>query len=116
VIGVGNELRGDDAAGLAVVRRLRERFAPGVRVIESDGDGPHLIDAWQACDVVVLIDAVQSGAVAGTVHRFDASSAPVPSQPFHYSSHALNVADGIELARALRKLPARSGARRRRDR
>ena len=42
VVGVGNALRGDDGAGLAVARRLRER-APtagvGIRALEGRGSG-----------------------------------------------------------------------------
>ena len=37
VIGVGNADRGDDAAGLIAVRRVRQ-CAPGVRTIERSGD------------------------------------------------------------------------------
>ena len=66
VIGAGNELRGDDAAGLTVARRLHARCGDGVRVIESDGDGAALIDAWQGYATAVLIDAVQSRATPGT--------------------------------------------------
>ena len=105
VIGVGNELLGDDAAGRAVARRLRSRLANGVRIIESDGDGTALIDAWQGAETVVLIDAVRSGAPPGTIHRFDAGTAPVPARLFHYSTHAVNVADAVELSRALGTLP-----------
>jgi hydrogenase maturation protease len=106
VIGVGNALRGDDAAGLAVARALRDRL-PGARVIESDGDGAALIDAWQSARFVVLIDAVSSGAAPGTVHRFDAHAEPLPAPLFHYSTHAVSVADAVELARALGTLPPR---------
>ena len=37
-----------------------------------------LIDAWEGADAAVLVDAVDSGAEPGTMHRFDASDEPLP--------------------------------------
>ena len=65
------------------------------------------MDAWQDAQSVILVDAVQSGAAPGTIHRLDASSVPVPSRFFHYSTHAFSVAEAVELARALGQLPPR---------
>jgi hydrogenase maturation protease len=105
VIGAGNALMGDDAAGLAVARRLRGSLPPEAEVIDCDSEGSALIEAWRAADAAIIIDAVRSGAPPGSVHRFDAASAPLPSALFHYSTHAVNVADAVELARALGTLP-----------
>jgi len=100
VIGIGNAARGDDAAGLVAARRLR--------ALEHEGDPLALLDAWRDADVAVLIDAVSSGAEPGTVHRFDASRAPLPAPLGRSSStHALGLAEAIELGRALGRLPAR---------
>jgi hydrogenase maturation protease len=107
IIGVGNEYRSDDAAGLIVARRLKEINLPDVTVIEASGEGAALIELWKEADVVILIDAVQSGAEAGTIHRFDAGAQPVPAALFRYSTHAFSVAEAIELARALNHLPPR---------
>jgi hydrogenase maturation protease len=40
VIGVGNEFRRDDGAGLAVVARLHDRVPPGVEMVLTDGEPP----------------------------------------------------------------------------
>jgi hydrogenase maturation protease len=61
--------------------------------------------AWEGAESVILIDAAQSGAAAGTIHRFDAASTEVPSGLFHYSSHQFAVAEAIEMARVLGRLP-----------
>ena len=108
VIGVGQEQRGDDAVGLLVARDLARR-APDARVLEHGGDGMDLLLAWQDAEAVVLVDAVVSGArPVGDVHRFDARRAKLPVPLFAgHSTHALGVADAIELARALDRLPAR---------
>jgi hydrogenase maturation protease len=103
VIGVGNAYRGDDAAGLVVARRLRER---GVEAIEQEGEPVALIDVFAARDAVVLVDAVQSGAPPGTVHRFDVSDGPLPRElRGSTSTHAVGLGEAIELARALGRLP-----------
>jgi hydrogenase maturation protease len=100
VIGIGSSTRGDDAAGLLAARRLD--------AFEHEGDPLGLLDVWRDAAAVVVIDAVRSGAEAGTVHRFDASRGPLPA-PLRGSSstHALGLAEAIELGRALDRLPER---------
>ena len=105
IIGVGNDFRGDDAAGLELVRSLAP--APGVSVREFAGDAVGLLDVWEGIDAVVIVDAVRSGAAAGTLHRFDASATAVPATFAHSSSHTIGVAEAIELARRLHRLPKR---------
>jgi hydrogenase maturation protease len=105
VIGVGNAYRSDDAAGLLVARRLRER---GVEALEYEGEPVALLDAFAGRDAVVLVDAVRSGAPPGTVHRADASEQPLPTELRSApSTHLVGVAEAIELGRALGRLPAR---------
>lgn len=105
VIGIGNALRGDDAAGAAVAARLRGRVPPEVRVVACSAEPSRLMELWQDAERVVLIDAVASGDPPGTLHRFDAAEAAVPARPFRSSTHAIGIAETIELARALGKLP-----------
>jgi hydrogenase maturation protease len=104
VIGVGNAWRGDDAAGLAVARRLRGTLD----ALEHEGDGAGLVEAWRdRYDVVVVDAATSSGASPGTVSRFDAHDGPLPARVLRSSTHAFGVADAVELARALGRLPPR---------
>jgi hydrogenase maturation protease len=103
VIGAGNDARHDDGAGLAVARRLR---AAGIEAREVRGDLSALPDLWRDEDRVIVVDAVRSGAPPGTLHRFDALDAPLPAIFACASTHALGVAEAVELARALGRLPA----------
>jgi hydrogenase maturation protease len=105
-VGVGNPYRSDDGAGLAVAERLRET-APEIEVVTCEQEPLRLLDAWSGADLAIVVDAVSSGATPGTVHRFDATSEPVPSTVFRGSTHALGVGDAIELARTLGRLPDR---------
>jgi hydrogenase maturation protease len=106
VIGVGNAWRGDDGAGLAVARRLRELAQAGIEVREVEGDATAVMQDWGAADAVVVVDAAQSGALPGTVSHFDARAAPLPARLLRSSTHAFGVPEAIELARALGRLPA----------
>jgi len=103
VIGVGNDWRGDDGAGPAVVGRLG--CCPLVTVLRHGGDGADLIEVWQDAARVILIDAVRSGAAPGTVHRVDAGAVDLPAHWRFCSSHHIGVAEAIALARVLGRLP-----------
>jgi hydrogenase maturation protease len=107
VIGIGNIYRGDDGAGLLVARRVEEIAPETITVREHSGDGLALMDMWQAVDSVILIDAVKSGAEPGKIFRFDAGKHPLPGSSFFISTHAINVAEGIEIKRSLNQLPPR---------
>jgi hydrogenase maturation protease len=104
VIGLGNEFRHDDAIGLIAARRLREYGVPSE---EHEGDLAALMDLWKSADGVILIDAVASGAPPGTVHRLDVSVSPLNRELFRNSTHALGLADAVELSRTLGTLPPR---------
>jgi hydrogenase maturation protease len=106
VIGLGNEYRSDDAVGRAIARTLKASAGNKFRVKEGSGDGGALMDAWKDADFVVLVDAVESGGLPGTIRRMDARATGIPSELFHCSAHGFGVSEAIELARALKRLPA----------
>jgi hydrogenase maturation protease len=107
VIGVGNPLRGDDGAGAAVIQRLQNRLPASVATLQMDSDGVSLMEAWRGFERVILVDAACSGAAPDAIHRFDASRTELPRGLFHYSSHLFGVAEAVELARQLGRLPKR---------
>jgi hydrogenase maturation protease len=107
VIGIGNDFRGDDAAGLVVARRLQEQTVDGIAVLEAPGEAASLIDAWAGTDAVILIDAVRSGSAPGTIHRLSQRALTQDAHIFHQSTHTFNVPDAIELAGAMKRLPKR---------
>jgi hydrogenase maturation protease len=105
VIGVGNDYRQDDGAGIFAARRLKHLLPDNVRVIELPGEGTALMESWAGEDSVWIIDAVSSGALPGTIHVIDAMNDIVPASFFRYSCHAFSVAEAIELSRAIGMLP-----------
>jgi hydrogenase maturation protease len=105
VIGVGNPERGDDGAGIAVLRRLRSPRASGVKLRECRGEAEDLIAAWRGARRVILVDAALSGAHPGTVHRIEAHREPLVEGLRSPSAHDRGVADAVELARNTGRLP-----------
>ena len=105
VIGIGNRYRGDDALGCLIADEVRKKVPETIEVIEHNGEPASLIECWQEYSTVILIDAVSSGAPAGTIHHIDLQSHPLPVHFHNYSTHAFGIAEAIELARVLKKLP-----------
>lgn len=101
VIGCGNPLRGDDAAGPELVRRLRERgLPPGVRCIDAGTAGIDAVLQMRGAGEVVLVDACRSGAAPGTVHEAPAAAVARPPRSgidIHSVrwDHALALAGGL---------------------
>jgi hydrogenase maturation protease len=77
----------------------------GVMVIEHSGEPAGLMEAWQGFEHVILVDAVFSGDDAGTIHYFDLSEEKLPASFAKPTSHAVGVAEAVEFARVLGKLP-----------
>ena len=107
LIGVGNQYRKDDAAGLIVVRSLKNQAPAFLEIIEESGEGASLMERWREVDGVIMVDAVSSGAPPGTIHRLDARRQSIPTDFFSYSTHAFSVAEAVEMARVLDQLPPR---------
>jgi hydrogenase maturation protease len=110
VVGLGNELRHDDGAGIMVARELlaRGETGPGVEVLEQPGEPIALLDALPGRDAAVLVDAMASGAPSGTIARLDAGDEPLlETLRCSSSTHAVSLADALDLARVLERLPSR---------
>jgi hydrogenase maturation protease len=107
VAGIGNPDRGDDGVGLAVVDRLRGRVPTGIRLLERSGDVLTLIEEWTGYSAVVLVDAAALVSRPGRIHRLDLTGQPLSVGYARSSTHAFGVAQAVELARNLDRLPNR---------
>ena len=107
VIGVGNSTRGDDAIGGLAAQALAKMQLPEIHVVEVEGDATQLLEALASAADVIVIDACQSGAAAGTIHRYDAAQERVPANIGCVSSHGFGLAAALELARTFEQLPRR---------
>jgi hydrogenase maturation protease len=109
VLGVGNELRGDDGAGPEVVRLVRERAVQaGITAREYPGDPLGLLDAWRGYTAAVIVDAMRCDSTqSGTIRRLDAGQGPLPAEGIGpASTHAVGFGEVLELARVLGRLPS----------
>jgi hydrogenase maturation protease len=112
VIGIGQSLRGDDAAGLAAVRQWREKYPetagrPEVRVETDELPGLALLDLIEEAEAAILVDAVQSSALPGTIHLLseeDLSAFPTSAK----SAHGWGVAETLDMGRLLGKIDSTS--------
>ena len=103
IIGCGNRQRGDDGTGILVAEQLRES---GIEAITRIGEAADLIEAWKGADDVIVVDAVVTGAPVGTLRVWD-GRAPLAPVSTTASTHGFGVAEAIELARVLNRLPTR---------
>ncbi len=105
VIGIGQGLRGDDAAGIEAVSRWQQAYSATASRADVDVQlnklpGLGLLDLLKGFDVAVLVDAVQSSARPGTIHRLapeDLAAFTTASK----SAHGWGVAETLELDRQL---------------
>jgi hydrogenase maturation protease len=105
IVGIGNPYRCDDRAGLEAARRIQSQSGEGLEVLQFPGEPMTLLDLWEGRQRVFLIDAVASAEKPGTLHVLDAVHQPLPLNLFNTSTHNMSVADTIELARTLGRLP-----------
>lgn len=111
VVGIGNELLGDEGLGVHVARSLLERPelpACGLDVLEA---GTSLLDALPEMARyrrVILVDAVAAGGEPGTIYR-TRSVAPLLAAdrpPREISLHQWNLIEVFRVARTLNLTPA----------
>jgi hydrogenase maturation protease len=68
VIGCGNLVRGDDAAGPVLIRRMWDRGLPGgVRCVDGGTGGMDVAFQMRGVEDVILVDACRSGSEPGAV-------------------------------------------------
>jgi hydrogenase maturation protease len=105
IIGIGQSLRGDDAAGLAAVRMWEKTFQvnnerPHVQVELTELPGIGLLSLLEGARIAILVDAVRSGARAGTIFELTENQLETFSKDAG-SAHGWGVAETLSLGRKL---------------
>jgi len=103
VVCIGNELVADDAVGHAVFTRLANNpLPPGVRLEYCGVGGVALLELLHGSEtVMIVVDAVQFGAEAGTVHILDWDRLPAMADGNAISAHGIGLKDTIAIGQAL---------------
>ncbi len=95
IVGFGNPLVSDDGAGPAVIDLLGAATLPtGVRAEDGGSDSLGLRSLWQGEEEVWLIDAMWTGAPAGTVHRLTHDQVMSVAQR-HATVHQLSLPESL---------------------
>jgi hydrogenase maturation protease len=98
VLGLGNPLVSDDSVGLRVVEALKPLLADrsDIEVSEDYWGGLRLMERMIGYDRAIIIDAIQSGAVPGTIHRLTPDSISTQRSA---SAHDVNLPTALEFGR-----------------
>src|SRR4030042_3140745 len=105
IIGIGQSLRGDDAAGLAAVRLWQEKYQMiverpylQVELVELPGIG--LLSLLEGTRTVILVDAVHGNSNAGTIHVLSNDQLAAFTDGAG-SAHGWGVAENLSLGQKL---------------
>lgn len=102
VLGLGNTLLGDDGVGIHVIRSLAldRRTPPWLRPLDGGTLGFRLLEQISRAEAVLIVDAAQLGAAAGTIHLFDRNELAFHvGRTGRISAHEAGLADLLTLAR-----------------
>jgi hydrogenase maturation protease len=101
VIGIGNTLMGDDGVGVRIAEVLHSRdLGPDVNVVAGGTEGMALSRHFAESESVVVVDAIATDDVPGSVFRFTPQDAAMAQLRSH-TSHGLSLPN-ILLATSLR--------------
>ncbi|MFW3146507.1 MAG: hydrogenase maturation protease [Thermoplasmatota archaeon] len=100
VIGVGNDLMGDDAIGPIVIRNLRKlnKFPPNVELIEEGTGGMRIIHDMEGYDKVLIIDAANIERAPGEYKMFRPEDVVSKKVLSGRSIHEMDLLKALELA------------------
>lgn len=95
ILGLGNDLLGDDAIGLLAAGALRSMEGPGVSVDTSVQAGLYLLEPLQGFEDAIVIDSVL-GEHPGTVRELRGAELHEVSVP---SAHYVGLPEALAIAR-----------------
>ena len=112
VIGLGNSLRGDDGAGLQVVRQVREARPDAADYLLAPPDALTLVNAFRGRRQVYAVDACEApgrGPGELVLIRDMAAEGPLldAGAAVRCSSHEPGLVEALELSRVLGQAPGR---------
>lgn len=102
IIGLGSPF-GDDRAGWLVVEALKPHIGPDIDAVALDRPGSALINWFSDVDRLILVDAVAGENTPGDI--VEINDIAMLHQQDNVSSHQLDLAATLELARTLGQLP-----------
>jgi hydrogenase maturation protease len=100
ILGLGNEILGDDAIGLLVSKRVFEILRSSLHDVDvsyaaAQVGGWRLLDLLPGYDEIVIVDAIQGGGKVGECYRVNLGES---STSHLKSSHGLGLEEALTLA------------------
>jgi hydrogenase maturation protease len=108
VVGVGNEIMGDDGLGPAMIRRLEESLlasAEDVRLANAGTTGFLALEAMSGADRAVVIDAISTGADPGGVQEYRCVDGTFQGTVPDVTMHDISFTEALVAGRDVYDLP-----------
>ena len=106
VLGVGNEIMGDDAVGLKVVRELKKKRLPEyVEVVEGGTLSFQLLNFLDRYDKIIIVDAIYSGGEPGDVKKLRFSELAQKIESSAVTSHDFDFFRVLKILGMIEKVP-----------
>ena len=106
VIGIGNLLLMDEGIGVHTINELEKHDLPGsIEIYDGGTGGFKLIDLMHGADIVIFIDAVETGKAPGSVTIFRAEEVHSIYNKKKYSLHDTDLMEIIKMAEMLGNPP-----------
>lgn len=106
VLGVGNDLCGDDGLGICALESLAAFSLPDWVELASAGTPGWELPLWlKGRKKVILVDALEMGLAPGEMRRFDVEAVRLLAREGYLSLHDTDLAGGLALTEALNALP-----------
>jgi hydrogenase maturation protease len=101
VVGLGNDLLGDDAVGILAAQKLARELSAKVDVIETSLHGLALLDLFVGYNRLIIIDAISTGELSpGDVIELDPRNLrAIPGPSPHYTGlpELITIASQLQL-------------------
>ena len=105
IIGIGNEFRCDDAAGILIARKLKNDFQ-NFDIIEKTVIDLNFIDLFKTSNTVILLDALKNeNKEPGTLEVFVFNDNLVLNDLPYFSSHSISLNEILQLGKQLNCIP-----------
>ena len=106
VLGIGNVLLTDEGVGVRTLKELERRFSfpANVELLDGGTAGIELLRHIRNRDCLIIIDAMKSGHVPGTIVRVEGEDVPAAFRT-RISPHQLGLSDLLAAAMLTDELP-----------
>lgn len=108
VIGIGNEIQGDDGLGVHAIKELEKiSFPKEVELLAGGTSGPDLIVYFEGVDLLIFVDAIRGGNEPGTMYKYNPEEMKY-QRSVALSPHQLGIPETLRLAEFAGKKPKKS--------